>query len=64
MKHKGLTEEQLARAKCGDSPTGAHHWLIDKHGLGTCKYCGEERQFRMMWPLDDGKHPYRQGGKL
>lgn len=50
MKKNGrLTEEQLERAKCVDSPTGAHHWMIAMAegpiSLGTCKYCGETREF-------------------
>lgn len=59
MRKQGLTEEQLARAKCEDSPTGAHHWLIGKDGLGYCKYCGEDREFKTAWPPND-EHPYRQ----
>ena len=47
--HRGLTEEQLERAKCKESPTGAHHWLIEtsegESPQGTCKYCDEDRRF-------------------
>lgn len=34
--------------KCGRSPTGAHHWIVDHEGsglFGLCKYCGEWRKF-------------------
>lgn len=58
-KHRGLTEAQLARAKCEDSPTGAHHWVIDKYGFGYCKYCPEEREFKLGWD-DKGYHTYRR----
>ena len=34
---------------CKDSPTGAHHWLINGH-CGCCKYCGEEREFVISLP--------------
>lgn len=57
-KPRGLTEEQLARAKCEDSPTGAHHWLIREGGLGYCKYCGEDRKFELGWD-DHGYHSFR-----
>jgi hypothetical protein len=47
--HRGLTEDQLIRARCKDSPTGAHHWLIEtpegQAAQGSCKYCGEDREF-------------------
>jgi hypothetical protein len=26
------------RWKCGKSPSGAHHWIIQKNQM-TCKYC-------------------------
>jgi len=32
------------RWRCKQSPTGAHHWDIDGTN-GTCRYCGEVRQF-------------------
>lgn len=57
MKKKGrLTKEQLERAKCVDSPTGAHHWRIDEDGLGCCKYCGEERRFHISWPMPGSRY--------
>lgn len=49
-KGKPLTEEQLARARCEVSPTGAHHWIIPpKSDLGRCKYCDETRRFAADW---------------
>lgn len=58
-KRKGLTPEQLERAKCEDSPTGAHHWVIGQDGSGYCKYCGESREFVLGW-VDAGYHAYRR----
>lgn len=60
-KHGGLTPEQLERAKCEDSPTGAHHWMLDSHGHGTCKHCHETREFRTGW--QDSGFRSQTGGK-
>ena len=59
FKGKGLTPEQLERAKCPKSKkTGAHHWIlpgtgriVKERGMGRCKYCGEKRRFAMSWPI-------------
>jgi hypothetical protein len=32
-------------ARCKDSPTGAHHWMLDSRSQGVCKHCGERRSF-------------------
>ena len=40
--------DRLELAKCPQSPTGVHHWMIPMlgaHPTGRCKFCGEERQF-------------------
>jgi len=40
---------RLERAKCDQSPTGAHWWMIPTlgaHPLGKCKFCGNERPFK------------------
>ena len=26
-----------------------HHWLIDERNLGSCKKCGESKQFSGSW---------------
>jgi hypothetical protein len=43
-----VTAEQLARAKCINSPTGAHHfdmsWPEGRY-IGTCRYCNEVREY-------------------
>jgi hypothetical protein len=31
--------------QCTSSPSGAHHWQLDQGDYGTCKHCGESRQF-------------------
>jgi hypothetical protein len=47
--------ERLDEAKCPESPTGAHHWLLPHirgrqvMAIGTCKYCGQEREFQVGW---------------
>ncbi len=38
---------------CPDSPTGAHHWVLETPSAtttGACKYCSSERAFN---PFDD-----------
>lgn len=42
-KASGYLEREAWR--CPSSPTGAHHWDIERH-RGTCRYCREEREFR------------------
>ncbi|KKL16273.1 hypothetical protein LCGC14_2497210, partial [marine sediment metagenome] len=40
--------DRLELAKCPQSPTGVHHWMIPMlgaHPTGQCKFCGEERTF-------------------
>ena len=69
-KGKGLTPEQLERAKCPKSKkTGAHHWMLPTpgrriqalgFGMGRCKYCGETRRFALSWPISTEVHPYRE----
>jgi len=60
-----LTKEQLAQAKCEDSPMGTHHWLLpspdDLRGsvTGRCKYCGTTRVFTTGWASSDW-HLYRE----
>jgi len=60
IKRRGLTEAQLKKAKCKDSPTGAHHWIIGSSeraegtAMGECKYCGERRRFNLSWPIPGG----------
>jgi hypothetical protein len=49
---KPMTKEQLDAAECPESPTGAHHWLLEsklRYPKGTCKYCGETREFIGSW---------------
>lgn len=67
-KGKGLTPEQLERAKCPMSPvTKVHHWMLPStamhhhrdRGVGQCKYCGERRRFCLSWPMTD-VHPHRE----
>ena len=34
--------DKVAQAKCSESPTGAHHWMLPGSGAivqGPCKYC-------------------------
>ena len=63
MSKRTLTEEQLAKAKCKASPTGAHWWLLSLPGehtvKGTCKYCGEHREFpsNLTWVYKDNYKP-------
>lgn len=46
--------ERVERANCsGDSPTGAHHWVLGSPSAtmkGQCKYCQAERAFT---PFED-----------
>ncbi|MBA7645990.1 hypothetical protein ES703_53751 [subsurface metagenome] len=35
--------------KCGNKPGCIHHFFIDENHVGTCKKCGEERQFPSYW---------------
>ena len=40
--------DRQSLAKCPQSPTKVHHWMIPMtgaHPVGQCKFCGEERQF-------------------
>jgi len=32
--------------KCSDSPTGAHHWVIDRTDKGKCQHCKTKRIFK------------------
>ena len=51
-KEQPLTK--LDRTTCGDSPTGAHHWVLGSPAAlmrGECKYCHEQREFN---PFADG----------
>lgn len=29
--------------KCGKSPNGAHHWIIDDDGRGVCRHCDKDK---------------------
>ena len=48
---------------CPDSPTLAHHWLIDKAGKGTCKYCNGSRKF-LTHPNNPYGDYYAKGGMV
>lgn len=37
---------------CEESPTNAHHWVLDLSNRGQCKYCGGERQFHHPNPYE------------
>lgn len=42
---------------CSRSPTGAHHWRLSAPSgqptvSGVCKYCFEERDFRLAFESD------------
>lgn len=44
--------DRLKQAKCNESPTGAHHWMIPgvgQHPLGRCKFCSEEKEFQGVY---------------
>ena len=54
-----------------EAPTCRHHWVIESpHGatsLGTCKVCGEEREFQnsasdTLWEGDPMRSISRMGG--
>ncbi|KKN01339.1 hypothetical protein LCGC14_1128650 [marine sediment metagenome] len=48
MSNPDLTSQRLEAAKCPQSPTKVHHWIIPMLGaqpIGRCRYCGEERMF-------------------
>ena len=47
---------EAALWRCRSSPIGAHHWLIDDHGLGQCKYCRERRLFAKAAVADSEYH--------
>ena len=38
------TERRTENWRCKQSPTGAHHWRIERH-IGECRWCGEKREF-------------------
>lgn len=60
---KQAYEQYLQRGnwRCGESPTGAHHWMVDAapHEAGemwaACRYCGQRRQHRVLSPVEIGK---------
>ena len=40
--------KSVGSSYCADSPTGAHHWVLEAPSAtitGECKYCHEERAF-------------------
>lgn len=51
-----------AQHQCPDSPTSAHHWMIDTpHGAtasAVCKYCLADRRFTVgvHWGFDTTKY--------
>ncbi len=52
---------QWRDATCPDSPTGAHHWIVDTPNLegmkGRCKWCGTERDYSVpSCPVSIPKH--------
>lgn len=48
-----MTVEAVTRAGASESLC-KHHWLLDSLNKGTCKHCGEERQFQPIGFLDAG----------
>lgn len=47
--------------KCGDSPTGAHHWIeikgLKTRGIFYCKWCGDAKKFPLsLSEAMGGKH--------
>lgn len=53
-----------------EEPTCQHHWRIappnGATSVGTCKYCGEVREFRnsttdSIWENDSGESGFRRG---
>lgn len=46
-----------------------HYWLVDRCNVGTCKYCGEVRDFQPAIDKTSGEassleHPLRHGVSL
>ncbi len=52
--HKKYLESECW--KCGESPTGAHHWL-EHDNVWICKYCCDVRK----WPMSFGAAIREQG---
>ncbi len=67
-----VIEEQVYEENAEqEAPTCRHHWVIESpHGalsLGTCKLCGEEREFQnsaqdTLWEGDPMRSISRMGG--
>ena len=34
---------------CGESPSGAHHWLHEQGNLFRCIHCNDERTWPLTW---------------
>lgn len=50
--------DKLKQARCRQSPTRRHWWMIPMtgaHPIGCCKYCGREREFDNT--AGDGRWP-------
>ena len=48
--HPEAVENMRNNAFCPDSPTGAHHWMLEARATdhkykGVCKHCGTEKGF-------------------
>jgi len=44
--------DRLEQAKCPQSPTKVHHWMILGTGaepIGHCLFCGAGKQFKGSW---------------
>lgn len=44
--------DRVQQAKCDQSPTSAHHWIIPGVGVdisGRCKYCFRRRSFKGVY---------------
>lgn len=63
-KRPAAAVEQVVEATVSSEPTCQHHWRIDSPrgslSKGTCKRCGEEREFRnsaesYVWDEDSGQ---------
>ncbi|KKL53234.1 hypothetical protein LCGC14_2277450 [marine sediment metagenome] len=51
--------DRLQEAKCSNSPTGVHWWMIESLGAtpwAYCKYCGREKNFQGVFGADLHKY--------
>lgn len=47
--------DRLELARCLQSPTKVHHWMIPSTGAeptGYCQFCGQGRKFKGSWGAD------------